>query len=152
MSRPRNPIRLRCAECGRPLPPSRRNRRRCTRCSAAGPDPTPDARIPIRLAAVTSWRQQASCRGWPTEWWFPPRGGGSAAIYARARRICGDCPVRPSCLEEALADPSLDGIWAGVAPKERSRIRTARARRRQGMSDRLAVLVAAANGWEDTTL
>ncbi len=36
-----------------------------------------------------------------------------------AKLVCADCPVRIECLEYALTDPSLHGIWAGLGQRER---------------------------------
>lgn len=44
------------------------------------------------------------------------------------RTICNDCPISSGCLEYALKDPSLEGIWAGTTPRQRLKIRS---RRRQ---------------------
>ena len=30
------------------------------------------------------------------------------------RGLCADCPVRLDCLEAALADPDLMGLWGGT--------------------------------------
>lgn len=46
-----------------------------------------------------------------------------------ARTVCSQCPVRLLCLENAVADPELIGIWAGTTPMERRRIRTGKGRR-----------------------
>jgi len=40
--------------------------------------------------------------------------------------ICGWCPVRWQCLECALADESLSGLWGGTTDPERKLIRPCR--------------------------
>lgn len=42
---------------------------------------------------------------------------------ARAKAVCGRCAVRDACLEVALADKSLEGIWGGQTEDERKTIR-----------------------------
>lgn len=42
-----------------------------------------------------------------------------------ARRICADCPVRSDCLDHAVTNAERFGIWGGLSPKERRRIRRA---------------------------
>ncbi len=55
-----------------------------------------------------------------------------AERYAEPKRaalqVCGLCLVRVECLEHALADPSLVGIWGGTDSAARRAIRTNRAR------------------------
>lgn len=77
-----------------------------------------------RLAQMMSapWRQLAACapeQQVPTDWWFPDEEGpvGSRALR-RARACCARCPVRLTCLVEALSYDSL-GIWAGTTTAER---------------------------------
>lgn len=45
----------------------------------------------------------------------------------KAKAICKDCPVMVPCLEEALEDPSITGIWGGTTGNERRLIRKQRA-------------------------
>lgn len=40
-----------------------------------------------------------------------------------ARRICSDCPVREYCLEYAFENDIEYGIFGGLDPKERSRLK-----------------------------
>jgi WhiB family transcriptional regulator, redox-sensing transcriptional regulator len=46
----------------------------------------------------------------------------------RAGRICAVCPVKDECLDYALRNPSLDGIWGGTSEEERRKIRRRRRR------------------------
>lgn len=45
-----------------------------------------------------------------------------------AKDICNQCNFTTRCLEYALWEPSLDGIWGGTTPRQRESLRT-RARR-----------------------
>jgi WhiB family redox-sensing transcriptional regulator len=38
------------------------------------------------------------------------------------RRFCGDCPVRPECLMEALVNRIEWGIWGGTTERQRRRM------------------------------
>jgi WhiB family transcriptional regulator, redox-sensing transcriptional regulator len=68
------------------------------------------------------WMAHGSCRGKPTDLWFPGRGDGAAA-----RAICATCPVAAECLEYAIADPlPVLGIFGGTDERERAAIRRAR--------------------------
>lgn len=44
----------------------------------------------------------------------------------RALAICKFCPVRSECLEEAITNGHGDMIWAGLVPREITRLRRAR--------------------------
>ena len=61
-----------------------------------------------------SWHQQAACRG-STSTFF--------SNIEVARATCRKCPVRQECYDVAMADPSLEGIWAGLDAKERRALR-----------------------------
>ena len=39
---------------------------------------------------------------------------------ARARAICGRCPIRLDCLALALDTPGAQGIWGGLTQGERA--------------------------------
>lgn len=67
---------------------------------------------PIGLEEVVhrpKWMAVAACQGERRDLFFPRKGEGTAPSKA----ICAGCPVRPDCLEYALADPELVGVWAG---------------------------------------
>lgn len=49
-----------------------------------------------------------------------------------AKAICGECPVRETCLEYALSRREPSGVWGGTTEAERRRI--IRRRRRQARS------------------
>lgn len=76
----------------------------------------------------------AACRGKPTTWWFPAVGGvygtggtkhtsRNQALYAQARAVCDDCPIRTDCLHHALTLPEYHGMWGGLTERERRAIR-----------------------------
>lgn len=51
----------------------------------------------------------------------------------RAKALCAICPVWRPCLDEGLEEP--EGIWAGLGPADRDRLRRLRARLRSGSPD-----------------
>jgi len=59
--------------------------------------------------------ERAECRGEDTALFFPELGGNAA----KARVICSRCPVRRECLDYAVADGELAGMWGGTTALER---------------------------------
>jgi WhiB family redox-sensing transcriptional regulator len=52
----------------------------------------------------------------------------------KAQRICAGCGVRQQCLDFAMQNGEVHGVWGGTTPEERIRARRAllrRARRAQ---------------------
>lgn len=50
-----------------------------------------------------------------------------------ARQLCAECPVVAKCLEYALTTSQAFGIWGGLTPSERHRLR-AQTRRQLGQA------------------
>jgi WhiB family redox-sensing transcriptional regulator len=88
------------------------------------------------------WRSQAKCRGEDTEIFFPTRAEYDPNItpgqrrrlqekinlldpniqsnqISRARVMCVQCPVRKECLEFAVINFIVHGIYGGLTPKDR---------------------------------
>lgn len=72
--------------------------------------------------AGQEWRESAACRGADPELFFPGRGNS----LAPAKAVCRECPVRPECLEYALANGERQGVWGGTSERERRRIQRRR--------------------------
>lgn len=72
------------------------------------------------------WKMGAACLGVDPDLFFPERG--ENADNAEAKRICRSCPVQVECLDYALENREIYGIWGGTSERERRRIRRARAR------------------------
>jgi WhiB family redox-sensing transcriptional regulator len=68
---------------------------------------------PARFAA--RWRELAACRGTDLEVFFPERGESAGP----ARRVCAACPVRQPCLDYAITNRIVHGIWGGLTERER---------------------------------
>jgi len=91
---------------------------------------------PVRFAA--RWRELAACRGADLELFFPGRGESAEP----ARQVCARCPVRQPCLDYAISNAIIYGIWGGLAERERRALRTSYLRAVRRERDRA---VAAAN-------
>lgn len=70
--------------------------------------------------STPAWMLQAACRGMDPALFFPPRGGNEQCREALA--VCDRCPVRAECLDYALSEPSLVGIWGGASDRARRRM------------------------------
>lgn len=90
---------------------------------AAGATPTVS---PGRLhdAAVEVDEEWLPCRRADPELWFAE----SPADVESAKALCGDCPVRSQCLDDALERREPWGVWGGelflsgaVIPRKRPR-------------------------------
>lgn len=64
------------------------------------------------------WRVKAACKGEPTDFWFPPKGGVSEELRV-AVSICGECPVTTECGMYAKRHNIQDGIWGGLGASRR---------------------------------
>jgi WhiB family redox-sensing transcriptional regulator len=75
------------------------------------------------LDTRNSWRTRAACRGPETALFFPPsnaeRREDRDVREARAKAICGECPVRRECLDHAVQCGEAHGIWGGLNEHER---------------------------------
>ena len=88
--------------------------------------------VPVSWSAKTStyprgtimadWYTQAACRQVDPTLFFPYKEGSVRTMH-KALAYCDACPVRLPCLEEALLDPGLSGIWGGATTEERDVIR-----------------------------
>ena len=78
------------------------------------------------------WRDRAECKDDPTpDLWFvtPSDRHGIAA----AKAICRRCPVAAECLAEAMANPSIVGVWGGTTENQRAKIRARAPRQPKGI-------------------
>lgn len=75
-------------------------------------------------AADYTWRSAAVCRGTDPDLFFPVGSTGHALTQiARAKQVCGECPVRVDCLEYAIETNQDSGIWGGLDEEQRRAIR-----------------------------
>jgi WhiB family redox-sensing transcriptional regulator len=70
------------------------------------------------------WTAESACLELDPELFFPVGEKGAAvAQMEHARAICRACPVRTQCLQLALQLDAQHGMWGGMTPLERNRIR-----------------------------
>lgn len=76
--------------------------------------------FPDTLPNALEWASRAACRGEDLNLFFTE----DKLKVARAKRICGRCPVHEECLAEALRaeDGSRYGISGGLTPAERAEL------------------------------
>lgn len=82
----------------------------------------------LRLTSLPVWQKAAACRREAAALFVGHlRDDGSYSDPSpKAKRLCAGCEVRAQCLETALADPGLKGVWGGTTDKQRSELRTRR--------------------------
>ncbi|HSJ26817.1 MAG TPA: WhiB family transcriptional regulator [Acidimicrobiia bacterium] len=67
------------------------------------------------------WREGAACADRQDVDFFPAPD--RVGEIARAKALCGGCPVLDDCLAFAIETNQPDGIWGGFTAKERVRLR-----------------------------
>lgn len=73
------------------------------------------------------WRRKAACLDSAPETFFP-LAYRKEELVRPARRICGRCPVRATCLADVMAteDPARRwGVYGGTTPQERTALNRA---------------------------
>jgi WhiB family redox-sensing transcriptional regulator len=70
---------------------------------------------------VTTVWALAACLRYDPDWWFPSSKAGDSPVHAK--RVCHGCPVRQACEDYAVPRAELHGIWGGLSPLERARLR-----------------------------
>lgn len=75
----------------------------------------------------SDWQLRAACRGPQSAMFFPPqspeRREDKRERESRAKAICGECRVRPDCLDFAVDIREQHGIWGGLSENERKILR-----------------------------
>ena len=81
-----------------------------------------DYRLPLPILVP---ELNGDCSGMPTDWWFPPphQSGEVLTNMRAAIAICNGCTIKQKCLEFALDNPSLQGIWGATSPRARNNLR-----------------------------
>lgn len=71
-----------------------------------------------------TWRELALCKDRNTNDFYPEMGVKGAAKQVREMKVfCRQCSVILECLDYAIENDEQFGIWGGMTPKERARIR-----------------------------
>lgn len=65
-----------------------------------------------------AWQGDAACAGLGTDLFFTDASGQSSA---EAIAVCNTCPVRAECLDWALDNGDIEGVWGGLTPSQRRR-------------------------------
>jgi WhiB family transcriptional regulator, redox-sensing transcriptional regulator len=99
---------------------------------------------PARFAA--RWRERAACRGVRIEVFFPGRG----ETAGTARQVCARCPVRPQCLEFAVSNRIVYGVWGGLTGPERRALQSDWLRAARQDRDEAILAADAAGGTAET--
>lgn len=78
------------------------------------------------------WNGEEACSkpGVDPEWFFPIQNANISAqrdaeLHSQAVRVCAACPQTGRCLQFAVANNILDGVWGGLTPRQRRLLRTA---------------------------
>ncbi len=82
----------------------------------------PPRRRPAPVLLDQDWNQAAACRGEPLGVFFGPDReirSVRAAREARAKAVCGRCPVRGECLAWAVTGQVRFGVYGGTNEVER---------------------------------
>jgi WhiB family redox-sensing transcriptional regulator len=64
------------------------------------------------------WSTYALCAETDGDEFFPNQGESNA----HAKAVCAKCEVKPECLEYALANHPLPGVWGGTSDHERRKM------------------------------
>jgi WhiB family transcriptional regulator, redox-sensing transcriptional regulator len=85
------------------------------------------------LSAEGGWEERAACRGADVELFFSVE----EADQKEGLEFCARCTVRSECLESAIANREMYGIWGGMLETDRrSLIRDLRRRERESRPPR----------------
>jgi WhiB family redox-sensing transcriptional regulator len=82
-------------------------------------------RLPGPVTEVWDWQMHGACRGMDSAFFFHPegeRGPARANREARAKEVCGSCPVMELCRRHALEVHEPYGVWGGLSEHERDDI------------------------------
>lgn len=71
------------------------------------------------------WRNKAACANTNTDQFFPRKGKEAQTqnVISAARLVCAVCPVRKECLEFAVTNSIMYGIWGGLTREERKKVK-----------------------------
>lgn len=74
---------------------------------------------------IETWRKRALCKDYPVEYWYPENPTAQGA-FAQAKSICDRCPVESECLDYAVANAEIHGMWGGKTERQRYKLMRAR--------------------------
>jgi WhiB family redox-sensing transcriptional regulator len=77
-------------------------------------------RLPFNLSSVIvsslEWREQAACKNTTTSNFYPEKDE-----ITHAKKVCEQCPVKQQCLDFAIKNHEVHGIWGGMGYRSRLR-------------------------------
>lgn len=73
----------------------------------------------MKVGHEPSWQDIALCPQTDPEIFFPEKGGSTK----EAKRVCMGCEVRDACLDYALENDEMFGVWGGLSGRERRRLK-----------------------------
>lgn len=85
----------------------------------------------IRLAKGLEEYGEPACSQSDPDEWFPDQGGSSS----HAKKVCNECPLKDPCLQFALLNNEIHGIWGGVSAKNRQKMANRSKGRPSGRKD-----------------
>ena len=65
--------------------------------------------LTLALQAAQAPEGAIPCRTYDSEYWFAE----DAVTTAKAQRLCGKCPLKLTCLAEAISRGESCGVWGG---------------------------------------
>ena len=74
------------------------------------------------LLMTEAWAAEALCAQTDPEM-FCPDAKSREDARSDAKQVCGNCPVRQDCLVYALTHNEPYGVWGGLTPAERRKLR-----------------------------
>jgi len=77
----------------------------------------PSKRAALVRRIEVGWQNQALCRKFPDDDWFPAPSNSDAVTDLL--QVCQHCPAKRSCLAAALAMGEEYGIWGGTTEADR---------------------------------
>ncbi|HYU84146.1 MAG TPA: WhiB family transcriptional regulator [Kribbellaceae bacterium] len=85
------------------------------------PELADDLRAELAAHVVPGWERMGECRSIADDSWFPDEWQTDRKAEAVDR--CSWCPVRRSCLANALAEGEEYGVWGGTTEAQRLALR-----------------------------
>lgn len=79
------------------------------------------ASFQLWIRPVGDWILDAACAQTDPEAFYPVNGEGRGQLLAK--KVCASCEVREVCLQYALDVDEEHGIWGGLTPVERQRLK-----------------------------
>jgi WhiB family redox-sensing transcriptional regulator len=77
----------------------------------------------IALAEAIREAGEPPCATTDPEMYYPPKGLQASIEIRLAKELCKTCPVKTQCLNYAVTANEAFGIWGGMTPNERARLR-----------------------------